>query len=419
LRDSSKISSVSKLIIGNTSKKDQVVNLIIQEAVKEELSLVTSLDVLNTSIKIRKSLIYDKEIFAQLWDPLSLSGVPLRIPINKIGAKVLAHMLDLTEVQSGVLHNAFRIASDKNLKLISFNDLRAVLKHLSDNKKDYRLYYGNASTRSINAIYRAILILEELNLNMLFTLPSIDTRDFLTSGWPLHIINTKEIINYPSVYSGLLISLLVELNECHQAQSFKKGLIILIDGKTLFNSLSNTLADDLVILLTSLMNKNIGVYLICSEVNDLPKKLVELFTSFMIYSKEALKESELKKLPMMSDNSFSGIMSMEKRLIDNIIIVDTYDNVSLLSNHESTLRISIKENSSLKAKYEKVLATDTAFLSLQDKTEENKDRAKQTRKPTPFETTLKNAAISFGKYIGNTIAKNLVQMLERKIERKD
>src|SRR6201996_2829723 len=61
------------------------------------------------------------------WDVFGEQGHPVRATVTEMGPLLLARMLDLNDVQEGVLNVAFRVADDSGLTLIDMKDLRALL----------------------------------------------------------------------------------------------------------------------------------------------------------------------------------------------------------------------------------------------------------------------------------------------------
>src|ERR1700759_3418694 len=61
------------------------------------------------------------------WDVFGEQGHPVRATVTEMGPLLLARMLDLNDVQEGVLNVAFRVADDNGLTLIDMKDLRALL----------------------------------------------------------------------------------------------------------------------------------------------------------------------------------------------------------------------------------------------------------------------------------------------------
>src|SRR6201995_5773789 len=61
------------------------------------------------------------------WDVFGEQGHPVRATVSEMGPLLLARMMDLNDVQEGVLNVAFRVANDNGLALIDMKDLRALL----------------------------------------------------------------------------------------------------------------------------------------------------------------------------------------------------------------------------------------------------------------------------------------------------
>ncbi len=69
-------------------------------------------------------------------------------------------MLDLNEMQEGVLNLTFKIADDAGLLLLDAKDLRAMLQHVGEHAAEFTTEYGNVSAASIGAIQRGLLAIE-------------------------------------------------------------------------------------------------------------------------------------------------------------------------------------------------------------------------------------------------------------------
>jgi len=60
------------------------------------------------------------------WDVFGKKGHPLRSTVSEMGPLLLARMLNLNDVQAGVLTAAFKIADDNGWLLLDLKDLRAL-----------------------------------------------------------------------------------------------------------------------------------------------------------------------------------------------------------------------------------------------------------------------------------------------------
>ncbi len=121
-----------------------------------------------------------------------------------MGPLLLARLLDLNEVQEGVLNIAFRIADDEGLPLLDFKDLRAILDAIApfgskreaeegspsnatvDQIKQAVAKYGNVTKQTVGTIQRALLVLENQGGEKFFGEPALDLKDFMQNRprWP-------------------------------------------------------------------------------------------------------------------------------------------------------------------------------------------------------------------------------------------
>ena len=102
-----------------------------------------------------------KSFPVRFWDVYGEGGHPVRTTVSEMGASLLARLLGLTEVQTGVLSIVFRVADDKGWLLIDLKDLRAMVAYVSDHSSELLNEYGNISRQSAGAIQRALLQLED------------------------------------------------------------------------------------------------------------------------------------------------------------------------------------------------------------------------------------------------------------------
>src|SRR5689334_23868026 len=105
---------------------------------------------------------------AMFWDVFGEQGHPVRATVTEMGPLLLSRMLDLNDVQEGVLNVAFRVADENGLTLIDMKDLRALLDaivpvggkkaaedadedHLADIRKAAQSF-GNVSKATVGTI---------------------------------------------------------------------------------------------------------------------------------------------------------------------------------------------------------------------------------------------------------------------------
>ena len=72
------------------------------------------------------------------WDIYGQQGHPVRTTVSEMGPLLLSRLLNLNEIQSGVLQLVFKIADDNRFLLLDVKDFRAMLQHVGDNARDYQ-----------------------------------------------------------------------------------------------------------------------------------------------------------------------------------------------------------------------------------------------------------------------------------------
>ena len=134
-----------------------------------------------------------------------------------MGPTLLSRLLDLNDVQTGVMNVLFKVADDNELILDDLKDLRAILTYLADNAKEFQVTYGNISSANIGTIQRTLIQVEEEGGNTFFGEPMLDINDFFKKdergyGY-INILDSQKIFNSPLLYSTFLLWLLSELYE--------------------------------------------------------------------------------------------------------------------------------------------------------------------------------------------------------------
>src|SRR6266700_4212209 len=79
------------------------------------------------------------------WDVFGEQGHPVRATVSEMGPLLLSRMMDLNDVQEGVMNIAFRVADEQGLLLLDLKDLRAMLQYVADNADQFKTQYGNIS----------------------------------------------------------------------------------------------------------------------------------------------------------------------------------------------------------------------------------------------------------------------------------
>ena len=216
----------------------------------------------------------------RFYDVYGEQGHPMRTTIDKMGAMLLARLLDLNETQTGILTLTFRIAKDENLPLIDMKDLRLMLDYVAKNAKRYATTYGNISAASIGAIQRALLALSEQGGDLFFGEPAFDIYDLLqTEGGRgvMNILAADKLMLQPKLYSTFLMWLLSEIYDKMPEigdMELPKMVFFFDEAHMLFKDTSKALTDKIEQIVRLIRSKGIGVYFISQSPSDLPEAIL-------------------------------------------------------------------------------------------------------------------------------------------------
>lgn len=211
------------------------------------------------------------------WDMFGEKGHPVRTTLSEMGPLLLARMLNLNEVQGGVLNAIFKIADDNGMLLLDLKDLRAMAQHCAENAATYQAQYGNISTASVGAIQRALLQLETEGGDVLFGEPALNLEDMMqTDGKGLGFINilaADKLLNSPRVYATLLLWLLSELFEkLPEVGDLEKPKVVFFfdEAHLLFNDAPTILMQKIEQVVRLVRSKGVGVYFVSQNPLDIP-----------------------------------------------------------------------------------------------------------------------------------------------------
>lgn len=211
------------------------------------------------------------------WDMFGEKGHPVRTTLSEMGPLLLARMLNLNEVQGGVLNAIFKIADDNGMLLLDMKDLRAMSQHCAENSASYQTQYGNISAASVGAIQRALLQLETEGGDVLFAEPALNLEDMMqTDSHGLGFINilaADKLLNSPRVYATLLLWLLSELFEkLPEVGDLEKPKLVFFfdEAHLLFNDAPAILMQKIEQVVRLVRSKGVGVYFVSQNPLDIP-----------------------------------------------------------------------------------------------------------------------------------------------------
>ncbi len=215
-----------------------------------------------------------------LWDLYGKDGHPIRTTVSEIGPALFARILELNDVQAGVLDIAFRLADEQGLLLLDLDDLRALLALVSDKRAEVSQRYGLVSPQSIAAIQRALLHVEG-DGRQFFGEPALELRDLLrtdlTGRGVISILAADRLVLQPRLYSTFLLWLLSELFEqLPEVGDLDKPKLAFIfdEAHLLFGDAPAALMQRVEQVVRLIRSKGVGVYFCSQFPDDVPGEIL-------------------------------------------------------------------------------------------------------------------------------------------------
>lgn len=215
------------------------------------------------------------------WDLYGKAGHPIRTTVSEIGPVLLSRILELNDTQEGVLAIAFKLADDQGLLLLDFDDLRAVLGFVAEQRKDISTQYGLVSAQSVAAILRALLSFEQNGGSHLFGEPALELQDLLRTDLNgrgiINLLAADRLILQPRLYSTFLLWLLSELYETlpEVGDPDRPRLVFIFDeAHLLFDDAPPSLRKKVEQVVRLILSKGVGIYFCSQYPDDIPAEIL-------------------------------------------------------------------------------------------------------------------------------------------------
>ena len=245
---------------------------------------------------------------ARLWDVYGVDGHPLRVTISEMGPILMSRILELNDVQEGVLSIVFRLADDLELLLIDLKDLRSMLIYVGENSKELSLQYGNISKASVGAIQRSLLTLEDQGGDLFFGEPDLDIMDFLdvdenNRGY-INILAAEKLFHSKTLYSTFLLWMLSELYEkLPEVGDLDKPKFVFFfdEAHLLFDKTPTFLLEKINQVIRLIRSKGVGIFFITQNPADIPDDVLGQLGNRVLHALRAFTPKEKRSINAAAD----------------------------------------------------------------------------------------------------------------------
>jgi DNA helicase HerA-like ATPase len=212
------------------------------------------------------------------WDLFGRNGHPVRTTVSEVGPLLLSRLLDLSDIQEGILNIAFRIADDDGLLLLDLKDLQAILAHVAERAGELTTRYGNVSKATVGTIQRTLLVLEQQGAGQFFGEPALDIAEMMRTTHDgrgiINVLHAAELMQSPRLYATFLLWLLSELFEDlpEVGDPDKPRLVFFFDeAHLLFNDAPKPLLERIEQVVRLIRSKGVGVFFVTQNPLDVPE----------------------------------------------------------------------------------------------------------------------------------------------------
>lgn len=391
------------------------------------------------------------------WDLFGKQGHPIRTTITEMGPLLISRLMGLTDAQEGALNIAFRIADEEGLLLLDLKDLRAMLSELANRGSELTSDYGNVNRRTIGAIQRRLIVLEEQGGENFFGEPALDIKDLMRTtrdgrGY-INILAADELMQSPQLYATFLLWLMSELFEemPEVGNPDKPKLVFFFDeAHLLFNEAPKSLLTKVEQVVRLIRSKGVGVYFVTQNPLDVPDTVLAQLGNRVQHALRAFTPRDQKAVKAAATTFRQNPKFDTEEVITQLgvgeALISTLDLKGVPSMVERTLirppssqmgpvmpaeRTQSVKDSPVYGLYDEGIDRDSAYEKLRVKAEKNaeqqqaaaeaKEKAK-AKKTAAKKTTSRSSGRSrrtdsatdrFVKNIASTVGRQLGNMLVR------
>lgn len=234
-------------------------------------------------------------------------GVRLRATVSEFGPVLFSRILNLNDVQSGVVSIIFKYCDDNQLPLLDLKDIKKVLNYITEEgQSEIEKNYGKISTATTGTILRKIIELEQQGGDIFFGELSFEVSDLMRidengRGY-VNVLRLNDIQDKPKLFSTFMLSLLAEIYQQmpEQGDSGQPELVIFIDeAHLIFNEASKALLEQIETIVKLIRSKGIGIYFITQNPMDIPNgvlaqlglKIQHALRAFTANDRQAIKQT--------------------------------------------------------------------------------------------------------------------------------
>ncbi len=372
-------------------------------------------------------------------------GAQMRATITEFGPVLLSKVLELNEVQSGVMMILFKYADDKDLPIVDLKDLKKVLNYLSEGAgaAEIKNDYGKISPATASTILRKIAALEQQGVDQIFGEKSFDIDDLfekVDGRGVISLLNVSDIQSQPAIFSTFMLALLAELYQAlpEAGDLDKPKLIFFFDeAHLLFKDAPKAFMDQIDQIIRLIRSKGVGVFFCTQLTQDVPANVlaqlgnrvhhvIRAFTpndvkalneTIKTFPKSEYYEMEQQFTQLGTGQAFITVLN-EKGIPTETVVTHLAPPASFMGPLTQQEYQSQLDGSALNKKYKETIDPRSAFEMLEEKMtsarkveEENKREEVETK--TSSTRSSRKEKSTFDEVLSSPVTKQIGRELVR------
>lgn len=238
------------------------------------------------------------------------SGVKLRATVSEFGPVLFSKILELNDIQEGVVSLVFKYCDDNMLPLLDLKDFRKTLNYLTnEGKSEIESEYGKISTASAGTILRKVIEIEEQGADLFFGEKSFDVEDLCRLNDKgqayINVLRLTDIQSKPKLFSTFMLCLLAEVYQTFPEVGDKEDpkLVIIIDeAHLIFNEASKTLLEQIQTIVKLIRSKGVGIFFCTQLPTDIPPEVLSQLGLKVQHALRAFTANDRKAIKLTAEN---------------------------------------------------------------------------------------------------------------------
>ncbi len=243
------------------------------------------------------------------WDIFKKHGHPVRTTIEEIGPMYLSRLLELSDVQEGVIAVAFKYAEVNKMPLLDMKDLKSLLNFMGENHKTISTEYGRITNASIGAIQRRLLNLESQSADQLFGEPALALKDLMRQDMSgngiISIMESRDLMMKPQLYASFLLWLMTELFETLPEVGdlpVPKLVLFFDEAHLIFEDSPKEVLKRIEQVARLIRSKGVGVYFCTQSPGDIPEDVLGQLGNKIQHALRAYTPKDKKVIRAVADS---------------------------------------------------------------------------------------------------------------------